>query len=97
MLPQLTDLELIQEYGRETCRCGSPKERGHTFCRSCYFCLTNEQRKALFAKFGKGYREAYEDAIATIVVWGRLIDDGEGSNDQAAEADETEGPERGAD
>lgn len=73
MIRALTDTELVQEYGRETCRCGSQKERGHSFCRACYFCLTNEQRKALFSRPGKGYREAYEDAILTLVVWGRLI------------------------
>jgi hypothetical protein len=59
----LTDLELVKELVSETCRCSSPRKQHQTFCQACYFRLSPAAQKALYARLGKGYREAYEAAV----------------------------------
>ena len=57
---------LIQELRSETCRCGAEKERGHTFCRNCYYRLQPGLRKLLYRRLGEGYEQAYETAIQVL-------------------------------
>ena len=58
----MTDLELIKEKVSDTCRCGGLKEPHKSFCQKCYFSLPVSVQRALYARPGKGYREAYEEA-----------------------------------
>lgn len=58
----MTDLELIQELGGDTCRCGRGKAKGHTFCSGCFHKLPRPLQEALYQTPGRGYREAVEDA-----------------------------------
>lgn len=59
----MTDLELVRELVRDTCRCGSHKQPHHTFCFRCYGRLSPIMQKALYARLGKGYSEAYHAAV----------------------------------
>jgi hypothetical protein len=55
-------LSLVRELRSSNCRCGSEKESGHTFCRTCYYRLQPGLRKALYRRLGEGYQQAYEAA-----------------------------------
>lgn len=61
---RLTDLELVQALGREECRCGAYKKGGLSLCGKCYRALPLDLQRALYARLGRGYREAYEAACA---------------------------------
>lgn len=58
----MTDLELVKELVRKTCRCGAAKKAHQTFCLRCYQSLPGMMQRALYARLGKGYREAYHQA-----------------------------------
>lgn len=64
----MTDLQLVQELAGKTCHCGKPKQRGHTFCRFCYFRLPPQLGQALYKRLGYGYREAYEAAVDYLTI-----------------------------
>lgn len=56
--------ELIQELAGKVCRCDRPKRPRMTFCRGCYFALPASMRQDLYKRFGEGYEDAYEAAVA---------------------------------
>jgi hypothetical protein len=57
--------EIWREFVGEVCGgCHKPKVRGQSFCKDCYFNLPKELRKKLWQRFGNGYEEAHEEAIA---------------------------------
>lgn len=45
------------------CRCDRRKKKGMSFCPPCYRRLPLEMRNALYRRLGKGYEEAYDDAV----------------------------------
>lgn len=55
---------LLRELGGMICRCGREKRRGETVCRRCYYALPAPYRRALYARIGEGYEEAYQAAVA---------------------------------
>lgn len=57
-------VDLVRELNGATCRCGSRKVLGHTFCRECYSELPSETRLALLRELGAGYEQAYARAAA---------------------------------
>jgi len=59
----VTDLELLKQLVSDTCRCGGLKEPHKSFCQTCYFSLPVSMQRALYARLGRGYREAYESAV----------------------------------
>lgn len=46
-----------------TCRCGETKVRGQSFCPRCFYRLTKLLRQRIRQHFGKGYEQAYRDAV----------------------------------
>jgi hypothetical protein len=58
--------ELAGELAGTECRCGYKKKPRQTFCTRCYFRLTPELRRDLYRRFGDGYEEAYEAAVAVL-------------------------------
>jgi hypothetical protein len=62
----MTTEKARQDFVSRTCRCGKPKIRYHSFCRSCYRRLPRQMRSALYHRFGQvggSYEEAYGQAI----------------------------------
>jgi hypothetical protein len=59
-------VELVRELNGATCRCGSRKVLGHTFCRECYSQLPSETRLGLLRELGAGYEQAYARAAALL-------------------------------
>jgi hypothetical protein len=51
-------------FGLDCAPCGGVKEPKRTFCRKCYYSLPPRLRKALYARVGAGYAEAYDEARA---------------------------------
>ncbi len=62
----LDDLGLLKALAGESCHCGAFKKRGHSFCGKCYYNLPEAHRRALYARLGKGYREAFEAACTLL-------------------------------
>lgn len=58
--------QLARELRGNRCRCGRRKGRGKTFCGPCFYSLSKSQQRALYGLFGRGYEEAYSDAVATL-------------------------------
>lgn len=54
------------------CRCGVPKQPRQTFCRKCYYALSRPEQKALYKLVGKGYEEAYQNAVRHLAALGRV-------------------------
>jgi hypothetical protein len=63
---------LLTELRGSRCRCGVPKMPGRTFCRKCYYALSEAVRKALYKRMGNGYQEAYEVAVRALASYGRV-------------------------
>lgn len=51
--------DLIAELAATSCRCGVVKQRGHTFCRRCYYRLPAHMRGNLYRRINEGYAMAY--------------------------------------
>ena len=41
--------------------CGRDKNRGQSFCKSCYFFLTPDERASLYEPMSNGYAEIYDE------------------------------------
>ncbi len=52
-----------KELDSEECQCGRTKKSRMSFCYSCYRSLPRDIQRALYARIGKGYEEAYEEAV----------------------------------
>jgi hypothetical protein len=63
---------LVTELRGPRCRCGIPKMPGRTFCRKCYYALSEAVRKALYKRAGHGYEEAYTAAVRDLAALGRV-------------------------
>lgn len=72
MTKPATKSDLIAELAGEVCRCGNRKKARQTFCGRCYYTLSKTQRSALYSPVGRGYAEAYGDALATLQNRGRV-------------------------
>jgi hypothetical protein len=55
-----------------TCLCGRKKIEKQSFCKRCYLTLDPQKRYALYKRFGEGYEEAFEVAIAELRAAGRI-------------------------
>lgn len=55
--------DLIDELAGGTCRCGKAKKAMQSFCKRCYFKLPPRLRTNLYERVGRGYEQAYEQAI----------------------------------
>ena len=53
----------LDEFKSEECFCGKTKKARFSFCYGCYMSLPNEMQRALWRPFGRGYEEAYEEAV----------------------------------
>ncbi len=63
-IQELSDHALVQSLSSTTCpSCACLKKRGHTFCGREYFRLPLDMRQALYARLGRGYREAVIEAL----------------------------------
>lgn len=60
---------LLKELRSDECACGKYKKIGNSFCYNCFKSLPNDMQKALYARFGNGYEEAYEEAYGWLKVW----------------------------
>lgn len=61
--------QLLQSIQGDTCpACGKFKDSGKTVCRRCYFDLPSALRNALYDRIGKGYEEAFENAMSHLQV-----------------------------
>ena len=52
-----------RELVSEECQCGRTKKRGMSFCYTCWKLLPRDIQRALYARIGNGYEEAYEEAV----------------------------------
>jgi hypothetical protein len=52
----------IDQLKSNGCYCGAAKQRGRSFCYSCYMALPKDLRGALWKRMLCGYEEAYEEA-----------------------------------
>ncbi len=59
----MTTEAAINALSAKVCRCGQPKPRRTAFCGSCYAQLTDELRRGLWRKIGRGFEAAYEAAV----------------------------------
>lgn len=52
---------------RLECVCGGKKQRGHVFCRGCYWRLKPEVQRALYQPvYSEAYAEAYAEAVGVL-------------------------------
>ena len=57
--------EAIASWRSEQCpSCGAEKKPRFTLCAACYQALPKGSRNALYVKFGQGYEEARDAALA---------------------------------
>ena len=55
--------QALREYELEECAvCTLPKKPKQSFCVRCYYALPEGMRVALYARYGSGYEEAYDEA-----------------------------------
>lgn len=47
---------------RSVCQCGRTKDRGHAFCKPCYYALNPETQRSLYIPV-PAFGEAYERAL----------------------------------
>jgi hypothetical protein len=59
----MKDVEILRSLDCNRCICGKRKKEMMSHCRSCYFSLPPENRKALYRKFNQGYQEAYRESL----------------------------------
>ena len=60
---------LLTELKSEECACGKYKKAGMSFCYHCYSALPSDHQKPLYNQFGRGYEEAYEEAVGWLKIW----------------------------
>ena len=56
-------IDLVRWLASEECRCGKTKVARQTFCRWCYAILPREMQRALYARIGQGYEQAFAAAV----------------------------------
>ena len=61
-----TIADLMRGLAGTVCRCGRPKAKRETFCKTCYFALPPPMRTALYRNIGAGYEEAYTAAAVAL-------------------------------
>ena len=59
-------IEAIEILKNNQCRCGEGKLPRMAFCRDCFYKLPNAIRKALYARVGFGFEQAYDLAARTL-------------------------------
>lgn len=59
----MTTKEILESFEGKTCVCGKYKQSRMSHCRSCYFKLPPEMRKALYKRFYEGYQEAFNRSL----------------------------------
>jgi len=52
-----------QEMMSNQCLCGNTKKKGHSFCWNCFSSLSVSMQNSLYKQIGKGYEEAFEEAV----------------------------------
>jgi hypothetical protein len=57
------DDALHQLLGNVCHGCKGPKPSRMSHCRSCYFSLPKDMRRALYKRIGEGYEEAYAESL----------------------------------
>ena len=62
----MTTIEALEILKNNQCACGSGKQFRAAFCRSCYYKLPTAIRRALYAKLGSGFEQAYDLALDTL-------------------------------
>ena len=60
---EVTRADLVRELAGTRCRCGSSKTAKRTFCSRCYYSLPISNRNAIYRRIGRGYEEAYLEAV----------------------------------
>jgi hypothetical protein len=68
----MTLKEIWAQFTGTICLCGRKKIEKQSFCRVCYHTLDPQKRYALYNRFGEGYEEAFEVAIAELRAAGRI-------------------------
>lgn len=57
----------LDVFRSETCEaCGAPKHSGKCFCYGCFKSLSHSLQRGLYKRFGAGYEEAYDAALAAL-------------------------------
>lgn len=59
----MTRDEAIWTLHSPRCQCGAPKVRRVPFCGQCYDRLTDDLRRGLWPKIGRGFEAGYEAAL----------------------------------
>jgi hypothetical protein len=72
----MTTIEAIEVLKSNECACGEGKHFRTAFCRSCYYKLPLTIRRALYARLGCGFEQAYDLAIQTLKELGVKIGTG---------------------
>jgi predicted amidophosphoribosyltransferase len=63
-MAEMTDLEILESLDSEVCAaCGRKKKSRMSHCRTCYYQLPPEMRKALYRRFDHGYQEAFRASL----------------------------------
>lgn len=58
----ITAVEAVRSLHSATCFCLRQKDKGKSFCLSCFRVLPPHMQRALYNKVGEGYEAAYEQA-----------------------------------
>jgi hypothetical protein len=59
MKHEMTDNDMLDILTGEKCFCGKKKKAMMSHCRSCYYALPPEMRRALYRRFFEGYQAAF--------------------------------------
>jgi hypothetical protein len=58
-------IEIARSFRSAECPvCRDVKDINKSFCHSCYYTLPSGMRRALYKRFGEGYEEAFNMALA---------------------------------
>ena len=60
-LTESLQAQAMRELSETSCAaCGREKNRGQSFCKSCYFFLSAAERASLYKPVSEGYAEIYD-------------------------------------
>jgi len=59
-----TTISALEALNRTKCQCGARKQPKRSFCGRCFAQLSPELKGGLYLPVGRGYEEAWKDALA---------------------------------
>lgn len=58
-----TTIAAVEALARRKCQCGATKQPKRSFCGRCFARLSPELKGRLYLPVGRGYEEAWKDAL----------------------------------